>query len=334
MSVRAPVPDHKDGSSTRREIKQVNQYAIVLLVERRRKSEVYVCWDMDRRQYVRARAIHLGLDRYDGFTLQQELRTYRRLTHSNIVKITEVLHSKKLSTVWTILTDAPLYGSLDRFLTLPLSDQILATIFAHVLSALSYLHAQGLVHQDITMSDILLCPPGVAKLSDSGVGHRCDELVTGTPVYTAPETLDPDSETLIDPVKECMWSVAICLYAAAYGRVPYAGESAAEVFRSIMAVPLEFPGTRSEELVGLLTGMLAVDPAARMGLEEVKAHPFFAVATPTFALPCGYVELPPMPSSGEVVHITESACDDSHTFLCYQSLSCPRLYETLCDVKQ
>jgi serine/threonine protein kinase len=278
--------------------------------------------------------IHLGAGRCDGFTVQRELRTYRRLSHPNIVRIAEVLHSKKLSTVWAVLTDAPLYGPLDRFLDISLPEQTLATIFMHVLRAVAYLHTQGLVHQDISLADILLCPPGIAKLSDSAVGHRCDELVEGRPAYTAPETLDQNSDALIDPVKEGVWSIGVCLYAAAYGRLPYVGESGEEVFAEIMAGKLQWPETRSGVLVALLRGMLAVDAGERFGIDEVRSHPFFQAAGEVFTLPVGNVELPPPPSTADIVHITANVCDETHTFLCHQSLSCPQLFQHLGDVKQ
>jgi serine/threonine protein kinase len=293
----------------------VNQYALLEVIERRRNSELYMSYDMDRRQYVCVRAVHLGMGRYDGFTLQRELRVYRRLSHTSVVKISEVLHSTKLDTAWGVLREVPLYGPLARLLPLSVPEQILSSIFAHVCSAVSYLHSQGLVHQNVSVDDILLCPPGVAKLSDSGVGHRCDELIVGRPVYVAPETLDDASDALIDPVKECVWAIGVCLFAAAFGHLPYAGESEAEVFARINLGKLEFPGGRSDSLVALLRGMLEVDARARWGLEEVRGHPFFEQATPVFMLPLEYIELPPPPLPKEVVHVTAAACDENHTFL-------------------
>jgi serine/threonine protein kinase len=94
-----------------------------------------------------------------------------------------------------------------------------------------------------------------------------------------PKTVKPrkkrESDSLIDPVKECVWSLGICLFATAYGRVPYEGQTRADVLRNIMNTNLVLPDTRSNTLVGPIRGSLAIDPAVRFGIDEVKSHAFF-----------------------------------------------------------
>ena len=74
----------------------------------------------------------------------------------------------------------------------------MAAIARPVLDALSYLHANGVLHRDIRSDSVLLSSAGVVKLSDFGfcaqttpenpANARRSSLV-GTPYWMAPEII-------------------------------------------------------------------------------------------------------------------------------------------------
>ncbi len=67
-----------------------------------------------------------------------------------------------------------------------------ARVACEVGEALSYLHAQGLLHGDLSPRNILVTPDGGAQLADYGLTHRMGapaQGASGTPFHIAPEIL-------------------------------------------------------------------------------------------------------------------------------------------------
>jgi serine/threonine-protein kinase 11 len=157
------------------------------------------------------------------------------------------------------------FGSLQTVMSQKMDFDVLASIFKQVVNGLQYLHSQGIVHQDIKPSNILLCRDGIAKLSDFGIGHsfHSADAMVGTPAYQAPEFFDDDPDAILDPVKEDIWSLGVSLYQATFGQLPYFGESMFQISWKAKNSKLEIPGNAPEPLRELIAKMLEVDPSKR-----------------------------------------------------------------------
>lgn len=99
-------------------------------------------------------------------------------------------------------------------------------------SALDAAHTAGVIHRDVTPSNILVTPSGVAKLGDFGIARADDEVgvtrtdgVLGTAPYLSPEQLEHTSVTAATDT----YSLGIVLYEAATGTLPFRGSSDAAV---------------------------------------------------------------------------------------------------------
>ena len=160
-------------------------------------------------------------------------------------------------------------GSLaDRLqagVALPTRDA--ARIGADVAAALAALHAAGIVHRDVTPSNILLPPDGGARLADFGIARTWDgselEDVTytgdlvGTLRFVAPEVLAGEPAV---PAAD-VWALGTVMYEAVTGRRPFDASSPAALLASQRALP-SLEGT-DPALTRLLARMLEPDPAAR-----------------------------------------------------------------------
>jgi serine/threonine protein kinase len=91
------------------------------------------------------------------------------------------------------------------------------------MQGISYLHANGIVHRDIKLENILLDGHGNVKIGDFGVSKKVafNEVLfeqCGTPAYIAPEIIR-EIGYIGYPVD--IWSAGICLFAILYGNVPF-----------------------------------------------------------------------------------------------------------------
>jgi serine/threonine protein kinase len=96
-----------------------------------------------------------------------------------------------------------------------------------ILLALDYLHSKGVLHRDLTLSNIMIdnlyLPDGkimsIIKIGDFGISkcqfekpdHKAKDITLGsftTPAYIAPEVLDKKEPTS----KVDMWALGIILY--------------------------------------------------------------------------------------------------------------------------
>ncbi|WP_084039259.1 serine/threonine-protein kinase [Demequina sp. NBRC 110053] len=105
----------------------------------------------------------------------------------------------------------------------PLVGEELATFAERTASALEAAHRAGVVHRDVTPSNIMMGPDGPV-LIDFGLSHReqdprltRDGLVSGTAGYVAPEVIDG---AVPGPIADC-WSWAATVAYAMTGRAPF-----------------------------------------------------------------------------------------------------------------
>lgn len=120
-----------------------------------------------------------------------------------------------------------------------------ALLLARVADALHFAHGRGVLHGDVTPSNILLKGDGTPKLGDFGLarlrgfsaGQGTAGGTGGTPLYMSPEQAAGLAD-IVD-VRSDIYSLGAVLYHAATGCVPFAGDSAAGILRKVLqAAPL------------------------------------------------------------------------------------------------
>ncbi len=223
-------------------------------------GQVFAALDTRRRARVAVKV----LTRTDGPAIarfKRELRVLTDLQHPNVVRVYELVREGDrwlLSMELVPGRDLPtLAPSLERW----------AELLPQLASALSALHAAGLVHRDVKPSNLRVADDGRLALLDFGLVAAFrdvrDSGLAGTPAYVAPEQT---TEAPPQPASD-WYAVGVMLFEAATGRPPFEGRPL-----EVLAQKRERAAPRVHELAPgvpsawatLIDQLLSRDPVERM----------------------------------------------------------------------
>ena len=147
-----------------------------------------------------------------------------------------------------------------------------------VATALEYVHRQGLVHRDVTPSNIMLLRDGTVRLMDFGVvkepGADLTSVgeVVGTAAYIAPEQI---TGARVD-ARTDLYGLGAVLYLMLTGRRPFSARTLAGYLDKHLNRPVRPPRelvpTVPKSLNDICVRLLAKDPAARFGSSSHLLH--------------------------------------------------------------
>ncbi len=156
-------------------------------------------------------------------------------------------------------------GTLSRWLELgKLSAQESLRILADVASALSHLHQQGVVHQDVKSQNVYL-DDGRAALGDFGAAYFVAQggKTAGSPFYMAPEIYRAEGSTSASDV----YSLGVLAYEMLAHQRPFVGATYEELMAAHLSrYPRSLANRTSEVprgLAQLIERALAKSPAER-----------------------------------------------------------------------
>jgi serine/threonine protein kinase len=250
---------------------------------------VYRAYDPVLRRSVAVKVLRPALARHDaivaGFAAERDVAS--RLRHPGIVAVHD---SGAVHGVPYLVMD----WCDGRTLGAVLDDGVLsvaraAAIGVQLASALAAAHAAGVVHCDVKPGNVMI-GAGTVRLIDFGVARQIGsaaaaaELVTGTPMYMAPEQWRGNALPASD-----VYALGCVLFEMVTGRPPFSG-----AFGGVMAAHMDEVPPRLRSLApsappaldGLIAAMLDKDPAAR---------PARAAVTQTRATLVLDVDLPALP---------------------------------------
>ncbi|TYG49906.1 hypothetical protein ES288_D10G131900v1 [Gossypium darwinii] len=158
----------------------------------------------------------------------------------------------------------------------------LARVYAaEIVSAVSHLHANGVMHRDLKPENILLDGDGHVILTDFGLAKQFDEntrsnSLCGTVEYMAPEIITGKGH---DKAAD-WWSVGILLFEMLTGKPPFTGGNRDKIQQKIVKERMKLPKFLSSEAHSLLKGLLHKDACKRLGngpggSEEIKRCKWF-----------------------------------------------------------
>jgi serine/threonine-protein kinase len=214
----------------------------------------------------------------------REAETAGRLSHPNIVTIHDTGEEHDYCYIAKELLPG---GALAPYVKGPslLPAERAVSVVARAAEALGYAHKQGVVHRDVKPANMMYhAETDTLKLTDFGIARLTDSsktktgMVLGTPSYMSPEQL---AGKKIEGRSD-LFSLAVSLYQLLCGRLPFEGESMAQLMFKIASEPpadiLAFNPRVPPGLVTFLDRALAKNPDQRFQSGEEFAAALRAAA--------------------------------------------------------
>jgi len=208
----------------------------------------------------------------------REAESAGRLKHRDIVAIYDVGEERGLAYIAMEFLkgrDLTPYTRPDSLLAL---DKVLS-IVERVAEALAYAHHNGVVHRDIKPGNIVYEPDSDSvKVTDFGIASITSAastdagMVLGTPSYMSPEQV---AGLAIDGRSD-LYSLGVMVYQLVSGRLPFQGESLAQLMFNIANQPHADIRTHNPDLPDCVTMLinkaLSRDPEERYQNGEQMAR--------------------------------------------------------------
>lgn len=277
-------------------------------------ATVYKARDTETDTIVAVKKIKIGtrIEAQDGInrTALREIKILQELNHRNLIGLVDVFgHVSNVSLVFDFMdTDLEV---IIKDNTIILTTANVKSYMSQTLQGLEYLHLNWILHRDLKPNNLLVNVHGILKIGDFGLAkiygspNRINTHQVVTRWYRAPELLFGARQysTCID-----MWAVG-CILAELLLRVPFfPGESDLDQLTKIFQVfgnPTEenWPGLKlltdymefkpsqsvplkhiftaaADDLLAVITGLLALNPNSRKNCTEILKLPFFSNKPP------------------------------------------------------
>ena len=173
-------------------VQTISRFGLVRQIGRGAQGNVFLATDpqLGRRVAIKTLTVQSTLAADAVARLLKEARTASSLSHPNLVPVYEAgLHAGRPYVVFEYVEGRTLAELLRVDGAMPPARAVIT--MSQILAGVAHAHAKGVLHGDITPSNIIVTPEGVPRVTDFGISRGVWELAanapTGTPRYMAPE---------------------------------------------------------------------------------------------------------------------------------------------------
>lgn len=195
----------------------------------------------------------------------QEYETIAEMDHPNIVRIYDLgVGDDHAHIAMEYLGGGDLRVKLER----GISEKLAVQYLREIASALSAIHAKGVLHRDLKPGNIMLRKDGSIVLIDFGLAKRekLESEITdkgeifGTPYYMSPEQGHGNN---VDERSD-LYSLGVIFYEMLTGRKPFKADTAMGIIYLHGNAPVPLLPTRFAQYQAMLNMMLAKFPGDRL----------------------------------------------------------------------
>uniref|UniRef100_A0A4W6FC39 Serine/threonine-protein kinase PLK4 n=1 Tax=Lates calcarifer TaxID=8187 RepID=A0A4W6FC39_LATCA len=205
-----------------------------------------------------------------------EVEIHCRLKHPSILELYNYFED---SNYVYLVVEMCHNGEMSRYLKerkMPFSEDEARHFMHQIVKGMLYLHTHGILHRDLTLSNLLLTSNMNIKIADFGLATQLKLpnekhfTMCGTPNYISPEVATRSAHGLESDV----WSLGCMFYAFLMGRPPFDTDTVKHTLSKVVLGEYEMPSHVSVEAQDLILILLQKDPAQRPSLSAVLDHPF------------------------------------------------------------
>uniref|UniRef100_A0A671NTC5 Serine/threonine-protein kinase PLK4 n=1 Tax=Sinocyclocheilus anshuiensis TaxID=1608454 RepID=A0A671NTC5_9TELE len=177
-------------------------------------------------------------------------------------------------------------GEMSRYLKerkKPFTEEEARHFMHQIVKGMLYLHTHGIMHRDLTLSNLLLTTSMNIKIADFGLATQLKLpsekhfTMCGTPNYISPEVATRSAHGLESDV----WSLGCMFYAFLTSRPPFDTDTVKHTLNKVVLGEYQMPTHISAEAQDLIQQLLQKNPALRPSLSVVLDHPFMTHSRPT-----------------------------------------------------
>jgi WD40 repeat protein len=277
--VDAPEPtaltgDDGDPIAAPDDLPAIPGYEVLGVVGRGGMGIVYRAWQRGLNRLVAIKMVHAGAQAGPAVRarFRVEAEAAARLRHPHIVQVHDV--GQHAGAPFLVLELVEGQTLAKQIAGTPQPDAWAAELVETLSRATHAAHEEGVVHRDLTPSNILISAEGMPKITDFGLAKllvgagdlrtATGELL-GTPSYMAPEQADGRHAT-IGPAAD-VYALGAILYELLTGRPPFKAESPLETLRQVALVepvsPSRLRPRLPRDLETIVLKCVRKDPARR-----------------------------------------------------------------------
>ena len=201
-----------------------------------------------------------------------EVKILKALDHPNIIKYEKSFKvQNNFCIIMELAQDGDLQKKIQKFEETgqSFSTETIWKYTYQVISGLSALHSNKILHRDIKASNIFLMENDVVKIGDFNIGKEVSESTMytkiGTPVMMSPEIWNGESYNF----KTDIWSLGCLVYQMATLKPPFLAESYAALYLKISKCKVPYIQNYPKALNVFIQKLLKKNPKQRPSCPEL-----------------------------------------------------------------
>mmetsp|Transcript_42202 Transcript_42202/g.99028 ORF Transcript_42202/g.99028 Transcript_42202/m.99028 type:complete len:507 (+) Transcript_42202:77-1597(+) len=218
----------------------------------------------------------------------QEVNLMKGMDHPNILHLYEAFEDKRnIYLVMELCTGGELF---DKIISVGSFTEVqAATIMRQILSAVFYMHQNGVTHRDLKPENFIFVDKQPLehtnlKVIDFGLATYFEpgqmmKTKAGTPYYVAPQVLEGSYTQACD-----VWACGVVMYILLCGNAPFDGATDADILKKVRRGNYSFPKQYwdgvSDAAKELIKKMLTFDPEKRITAEKALHDPWMSNKAP------------------------------------------------------
>ncbi len=208
-----------------------------------------------------------------------EINIFKQLNHPYLIKYEDsFLHKNKICIIMEYAEDKDLETKIKNYKSknLKIPENEIWKYFLQIISGISYLHSNKIIHRDIKGQNILLSK-GNVKIGDFGTSKRMEntnsftDTSLGTPLFLSPEICKGKPYNF----KSDNWMIGCVLFQLMNLEYPFKGNNLPILMKHIIENPIpEIIFDYSDELKFLVKNLLKKNMDERISINDILNRPF------------------------------------------------------------